>query len=71
MSFYHAGRFTHVAYTWILRDRSISVLKPQVAVADEEDMRHGYGTYTFPSGAKYEGCWFMGKRHGQVCCVMK
>jgi len=23
-------------------------------------MRHGYGTYTFPSGAKYEGCWFMG-----------
>mmetsp|Transcript_22023 Transcript_22023/g.52875 ORF Transcript_22023/g.52875 Transcript_22023/m.52875 type:complete len:97 (+) Transcript_22023:359-649(+) len=28
-------------------------------------MRHGYGTYTFPSGAKYEGCWTMGKRQGR------
>ena len=27
-------------------------------------IRHGYGTYIFPSGARYIGSWNNGKKHG-------
>lgn len=25
----------------------------------------GYGTYTWPSGDRYDGEWFQGKKHGK------
>ena len=30
------------------------------------DVKHGYGSYRFPSGAQYVGQWYEGKMHGQV-----
>ena len=29
------------------------------------DVKHGYGSYKFPSGAQYVGQWYEGKMHGQ------
>ena len=32
---------------------------------------HGYGTYTWPDGRKYEGMWRQGKQHGKATMTTK